>query len=522
MARRQITMNEIVEVVYQWHQGAGFKAIRRSLGFDRKTIRKYVQLAQQVGVARGQPFPEELELIGRLREVSTSQLLRETPAQDLMAPYREWMGELINEKEMTAKQVWRLLLEETDLQVSYCTVKRYLRTQFQFGAPAVTVRLEVEPGTQAQVDFGYAALMVDPETGKRRRAWAFVMTLSYSRHRFVRFVFRQDVASWIDCHIRAFAFLGGVPASVVLDNLKSGVIKPDIYDPTMNRAYGELERHYGFVADPAKVGLARHKGKVERGVPTVRKHLLAGRSFRDINDANERALRWARDEIGMEVHGTTKRKPFEVFQTEEAAHIKPLPSETFECPLWKECTVHPDHHVVFDRSYYSLPTRFIGGKVWVRGGRVLVKIFLDGQLIKTHCRAERPGTWVTDPSDYPPEKLAYLMRTPSYCRRQAAEIGPETETLISKILSEHAMRNLRKAQAILRLAGKYGHQRMEAASRRALLFDNLRYRSIKRILEKGLDEEQQAPCVHDTPLSPLGLRFLRDPSYFASPEEVAS
>jgi len=496
MARRQITMNEIVEVVYQWHQGAGFKAIRRSLGFDRKTIRKYVQLAQQVGVARGQPFPEELELIGRLREVSTSQLLRETPAQDLMAPYREWMGELINEKEMTAKQVWRLLLEETDLQVSYCTVKRYLRTQFQFGAPAVTVRLEVEPGTQAQVDFGYAALMVDPETGKPRRAWAFVMTLSYSRHRFVRFVFRQDVASWIDCHIRAFAFLGGVPASVVLDNLKSGVIKPDLYDPTMNRAYGELER--------------------------VRKHLLAGRSFRDINDANERALRWARDEIGMEVHGTTKRKPFEVFETEEAAHLKPLPSESFECPLWKECTVHPDHYVVFDRSYYSLPTRFIGRKVWVRGGRVLMKIFLDGQLIKTHCRAERPGTWVTDPSDYPPEKLAYLMRTPSYCRRQAAEIGPETETLISKILSEHAMRNLRKAQAILRLAGKYGHQRMEAASRRALLFDNLRYRSIKRILEKGLDEEQQAPCVHDTPLSPLGLRFLRDPSYFASPEEVAS
>ena len=257
-------------------------------------------------------------------------------------------------------------------------------------------------------------------------------------------------------------------------------------------------------------------------MPTVRKHLLAGHSFRDIDEANQRALRWAREEIGMEIHGTTKRKPFEVFQTEQAAHLKALPSETFECPLWKECTVHPDHHVVFDRSYYLLPTRFIGRKVWVREGWQLVKIFLEGQLIKTHHRADRAGTWVTDPSDYPPEKLAYLMRTPSYCRRQAAEIGPETKELIRRILSQHAMRNLRKAQAILRLAEKYGHERMEAASRRALSFENFQYRPIKRILEEGLDEEQQASCVYEIPLSPLGLRFLRDPTYFASQEEVPS
>lgn len=163
-------MNEIVEVVYQWHQGAGLKAIGRSLGFDRQTIRKYVSLARQVGVARGGPFPGESELVKRLREVSSSHLLRETPAQDLLSPHREWMAELIKEKEMTAKQVWRLLLEEKDLRVSYCTVKRHLRTQFQFGAPPVTVRLEVEPGSQAQVDFGYAGLMVDPETERRRRA----------------------------------------------------------------------------------------------------------------------------------------------------------------------------------------------------------------------------------------------------------------------------------------------------------------------------------------------------------------
>lgn len=517
MARRQVTMNEVVEIIYQWHQGAGFKAIRRSLGFDRKTIRKYVGLAQRVGLVRGGSFPEESGLITRLRELTDSQLLRERPAQDLLGPHRDWMAELLWDKEMTAKQVWRLLREEKDLVVSYSTVKRHVRAEFQFGAPGVTVRIEVDPGSQAQVDFGYVGLMVDPETGKRRRTWAFIMTLSYSRHRFVRFVFRQDTPTWMDCHIRAFEFLGGIPASVVLDNLKSGVLKSDLYDPTLNRAYGELERHYGFVADPAKVRVAKHKGKVERAVPVVRKHLLAGRSFRDIREANERAMRWSQEEIGMEIHGTTQRRPYEVFVKQEAPRLKPLPPEPFECPLWKECRVHPDHHVVFDKSYYSLPTRFIGKRVWVRGAR-LVRVFLDGELIKTHIRAERPGTWVTDPTDYPPEKLAYLMATPSFCRNKASQIGPHTQTLVRRILSEHAMRNLRKAQAILRLAEKYGSERMEAASQRSLVFDNLRYRSIKAILEKGLDGEPKPECPSPAPLSALGMRFLRAPSYFGSQE----
>jgi len=516
-------MNEIVEMIYQWHQGAGFKSIQRSLGFDRNTIRKYVGLAQSVGVTREGPFPEEAELVKKLGVVYHRGLLRETPVKDRITPYQDWVQELLGHRDMTAKQVWRLFREKTGLPVSYWTMKRYLRNQFQFGASEVTVRMEVEPGSQAQVDFGYAGMMVDPSSGKLRRAWAFIMTLSYSRHRYVRFIFRQDIKSWIDCHIRAFEFFGGIPASVVLDNLRAGVIKADIYDPTLNRAYGELERHYGFVADPAKAGKAKHKGKVERGVPVVRKHLLAGRTFRDVEEANQRALRWCREEIGMEVHGTTKRKPFEVFQQEEAPCLKPLPSEPFECPEWKKCTVHPDHHIVFDKSYYSLPTRWIGKEVWSRGSRRLVQIFLDEQLIKTHLRAERPGTWVTDPSDYPPDKLAYLMPTPTYCRQKAFEIGPQTGALVEQILRDHAMKNLRKAQALLRLADKHGRCSMEAAAERALLFGNFRYQSIKTILEKGWFTLEQPPSSPPhLSLSPLGQRFLRPPEYFAQSKEVIS
>ncbi len=516
-------MNEILEIIYQWHQGAGFKAIRRSLGFDRNTVRKYVRLAQSVGVERGRPLPDEGELSNRLKAVQDAEILYETPAQDLIDPHRDWVGSLL-EKGVQGKQIWRLFQEKTGLLIGYSTLKRYLSTQFNWGAPPATVRLEVEPGSQGQVDFGYAGKMRDPSSGKIRKAWAFLMTLSYSRHRFVRFVFSQDIPTWIDCHIRAFEFFGGVPGSIVLDNLKSGVLKPDVYDPTLNRAYAELERHYGFVADPAKVASPKLKGKVERNVPIVRNHLLAGRDLGDIDKANERAWRWSREEIGMEIHGTTKRRPYEVFQKEEASCLKPLPAEPYECPQWKSCKVHPDHHVVFDLSYYSLPTRFIGQEVWVRGTSKLVQIFLNEQLIKTHTRARVSGSWKTDSSDYPPAKLAYLMATPTSCRKKAAEVGPKTEALIGEILGDHTMRNLRKAQAVLRLAQKYGSASMEAAAQRALLFGNCTYKSIRTMLEKGW-ETLQAPASESQPvlpLSPLGQRFLRSPDYFVPGKEGRS
>ena len=468
MSRRQVVMNEIMEMIFQWHQGAGFKEIRRSMGLDRNTVRKYVRFAQAAGIDRGAPFPPEGELAEKLKAIMDGSVLKNTPARDLIAAHREWIAALLQDEKIEAKQIWRLFQEKTELHIGYCTMLRFLRSQFQWSTPDVTVRIEVEPASQAQVDFGYARMMRDPDTGKLRKTWAFIMVLSYSRHRFVRFVFRMDVRTWIDCHERAFSFFNGVPECVVLDNLRSGVLKPDIYDPTLNRAYADLERHYGFVADPAKLKAAKHKGKVERIVPVVRGQLVAGRDYRDINEANERALVWCKQEIGMEIHGTTKRRPFEVFQKEEAPRLKPLPAEPYECPLWKRCTVHPDHHIVFDRSYYSLPTRFIGKDVWARGGRNLVRIFLDEQLIKTHSRSWIPGTFVTDLSDYPPGKLAYLMPAPTYCRTQAASIGPQTETLVQRILGDHAMRNLRKAQAILRLAQKYGNTAMEAAAERSL------------------------------------------------------
>lgn len=150
-----------------------------------------------------------------------------------------------------------------------------------------------------------------------------------------------------------------------------------------------------------------------------------------------RALIWCKDDIGMESHGTTKKRPYEAFLAEEKSHLMPLPDIPFEHPLWKECTVH----IVFD----SLPTRYIGKKVWVKGIKKTIEILLDHERIKIHPRAQSFGQWITDTFDYPLEKLAFLMSTPTWCRKKASEFGPHTEALITAVLKENAMRNLRKA-----------------------------------------------------------------------------
>jgi transposase len=515
MARRDIPMNEVVEVLYQWHKGRKIQHISQSLGIDRKTVRKHVRMVISLGITRDNPLPDEQELVVRLKNLMNSPVY-EHPVLDLVAQHRTDIEVWLKDSRMTGKQIWRLLRETFHIKVGYTTIKRYLKKEFSFGRPPVTIRMETLPGEEAQVDFGYVGFMHDSDMQKMRKTWAFIMTLSYSRHKYVRFVFRQDIDNWLDCHERAFSFFGGVPKRVILDNLRSGVAKPDIYDPAINRAYADMERHFGFVADPARVRTPEHKGKVERIVPTVRKHLLAGRTFRDITDANSRALNWCKDEIGMEVHGTTKKKPYDAFIAEEKSCLMQLPDVPFERPLWKECTVHPDHHIVFNKSYYSLPTRYIGKEVWAKGMKKTVEIFLDHERIKLHPRASAFGQWITDHSDYPPEKLAFLMSTPTWCRKKASEFGPHTEALITAILKESAMRNLRKAQAILRLAEKHSGD-IEKVAERALLFGNIRYKSIKAMIEQGIDEiypERSAP------LSDLGQSFLRPPAYFG--REVTS
>jgi transposase len=484
-------MIELAEVVYHWQKGQSKTQIAKSLGISRPTVRKYLKIAEKAGLTKEADSTATANAMEAIDKALNPASASEGAVQQAIAVYEENIKSWLAIPDMTAKQICRLL-NELGNSFSYTSVKRYVRKLGPDTSRPVTIRIETPAGEQAQVDFGQVTLTFGEV---RKRLWAFIMTLAFSRHRFVRFVERQDTATWLDCHIRAFEFFGGVPRTVLLDNLKAGVVKPDLYDPTINRAYGELERHYGFVADPAKIRTPEHKGKVERSVPIVRQQLAAGRQYQDLADANEKALAWSLTGIGMVKNGTTHEEPVIRFERDEKQTLLPLPSSRFETPLWKECTVHPDHHVVFDKSYYSLPTRYVGKKVWVKGTSRMVEIFLDREPIKSHPRAYKPGTWRTDMADYPDKAKAFLFAHPAWCRKQAEEMGCHVGRMVTEILSPHSLQNLRKAQAVIRLGQKHGAEKLDSACRHLLSFGSTYLKSLQRILEKGIPKEQEPLLV---------------------------
>ena len=487
MARKEMKMEELVEVLYQWHKGSSISQIKRSLGWDRKTIRKYIELAQSHGLSRESEIQEDvyyLHLAGEIQKglktpVACSEAYKKT------AVYQSTIEKLLSRPYMTPKQVFRVLKREYNYPLSYSSFNRYINVKYP-KQPRSCLHIEVSAAEEAQVDFGSAGMMFDQGQGKMRRAHAFVLSLSYSRLHFVEFVFDQGQVTWVKCHMNAFDFFGGVVKRVVLDNLKSGILRPNTYDPVFNRAYGECAKHYGFIIDPAKARKAHHKGKIERKIPVVRQQFLSCLETKDLIEANKLVRQWCLFDYGMQSHGTTKRKPYEVFQLEEKPLLLPLPQERFDIPLWKEATVHRDHHIVFDKSYYSLPTRYVGKKVWVRGGLTRVQLFYEGELVKSHRRSYTQGKWMTDETDYPPEKSKYLLKTLSYYQQQALQYGEFVGELVTKIMTEHAYRNLRKVQGIFRLAQKYGSEAMNLTAERCLFYEDYRMTTIKRILDKQL------------------------------------
>lgn len=507
-------MIEVQEILYQWVSGRSKKGIVRSLGISRNTVREILNQAMGLGLTQGEESADKLnEVSHRVMEERAKRKAHFRPdsIQQQLATHHQQIKEWLETPDMTRTQMVRLFAKKS-LIVSETSIRNYVNRHFPKPVKS-TIHLATVPAYQAQVDFGYVGLMKDPVTKKNHRAHAFVMTLSHSRHRFVYFVFRQDVASWITCHIRAFEFFGGVPKTVLLDNLKAGVIKPELYDPTINRSYQELERHYQFVADPAKVRTPQHKGKVERSIKIIRQQLIAGREYKDIHEANQAAHQWCKHEISSRVTRTTGETPLERFIRDEKDNLLPLPEKPFEISTWQEALVHSDQHVVFKGCFYSVPISWVGQCVWLRATQRILQIYHAGKLIKEHVRSQKKGEWVTDLSDYPERALAYLKNTPSVCLARAERLGAFIKALIGAILERPGNTSLRKAQAILRLSQEYGEKRLDKACERAFMFNNTSVKSIRHILEKNL-EAGSLPAPEEKKLIIEPGDFLRNPDEF--------
>jgi len=492
---------DVRELIRRLRLGESVRRIARDLGVSRNTVARYARLASAEGLLEGQ-LPE-LAVLERLLGAARRRGEQEC---SLVEPLRERV-EGLRKTGVEAQAIWRRLQEENGFTGSYSSVKRFVRRLDAQREPQTTVRLEVGPGEEAQVDFGYASELLDPRQRLHRRAWVFVMTLSHSRHQYAELVFDQSVSTWLRLHISAFEFFGGVPRRLVLDNLKAGIVHASFYDPEVQLSYGGLCEHYGVIASPCCPRVPRHKGKVESGVHYIKRNALSGRVFRDIDQANEVLLHWCLHVAGRRTHGTTHQIPVEVFEQRERPALKALPASRWELEQWKECRLHSDCHVTFDSSYYSAPHRLVGQSLMVCATDTLVKIFHQHELLALHQRADRPGQRRTNSAHLPPDKMVYLLQTPEWCRLRAAEIGPRTAELIEQLLSERPIDRLRGAQGVLRLAQKYGAQRLEAACARALCFEEIRYRTVKNILIRELD------------LLPLGPHEAR-PSQSACPRHA--
>jgi transposase len=417
----------------------------------------------------------------------------------------------------SATTVWQRLHDEQGLQASLRSFRRYLdRLVPEHQAqPQVTVRRDdPPPGEEAQIDYGYLSTWTDPSTSKRLRLWAFLMVLSQSRHTFLHVVSSLNQRSWLQAHIAAFSFFGGAPVRLVVDNLKTGVLRPDLYDPQLNRSYEQLARYYGTLVDPCRSGQPKDKPRVEKMIQYVRDSFFAGRTFSSLEEINLAAQKWCLSVAGERIHSTTGQRPLQAFLEGEASALRPLPSEPFALVTWTQAKVASDCHFQAAGGIYSVPHIYVGKKVDVCLSDSLVHIYYDHQLIKTHGRLHGKGRQ-TDWNDYPPDKAAFYQRNPNWCRTKAATLGEDVAQAVEILLSQHALHYLRQCQGIIGLADRYGHGRLNAACQRALAFGDPSYRTVRTILQKGLEGQLALPMAQTS--VPTAGAYLHGPGALLSP-----
>jgi len=514
MSERRLNRMDIRELVLQIRAERRDRQIQRDTGIDRRTVKRYREWAQEQGLLEG-PMPDQETLQALVDRTLKDKDLPQN--QSTVEGYRVAISQWIKEK-VEVCAMWNRL-KERGYSGSYSSVLRFVRT-IDPVLPDVVGRIERKPGEEAQVDFGYVGQMLDPKSGERRKTWAFVMVLSWSRHVYVEFVFDQKVETWLRCHRNALEFFQGVPERVVVDNLKAAITQAIWDDPQVQYAYRECAEHYGFRIAPCRPATPEHKGKVENGVGYVQGNFMGGRTPTSLTQANQDVLAWCNTTAGLRIHGTTKEKPLERFKQVEKARLKPLPATAYDIAIWKKAKLHRDCYVVFEGSYYSAPFRLVGQKLLICAGSRQVRLFTEKyELVATHERAQKPGERLTHPDHLPKEILPGLLLDRENCREDAQTIGPATVQVVEALLADPVVDRLPTAGKLVRLGKRFGAERLEAACQRALLFGDPAYKTVKGILAQGTDQE---PVPIPVELPPA-TTFARQPAEIVGPlAEVSS
>jgi len=444
----------------------------------------------------GQPLAAELMITGPDAAPAPVAPPTRSPSPSACEPYRELI-ELGLARGRNAMAIWQDLVSEAGFTSGYQSVRRFVGklrgTQVTQAHPVIVTA----PGEEAQVDYGTGPMVRDPQSGKYRRTRLFVMTLGYSRKSVRLLVFQSSTRTWAELHEKAFRRLGGVVRLMVLDNLREGVLAPDVYDPTLNPLYRDVLAHYGVVAMPCRVQHPDRKGKVEAGVAHAQKTPLKGLRFESLEQAQAYLDRWETNWADTRIHGTTKRQVAAMFAEEKPA-LRPLPLEPFRYYQYGKRTVHLDGCVEVEAAYYGAPPGWIGRLVHVQWDDIFVRL-LDprtGQLLREHVRQKR-GRFRIKPEDYPKRAPLGTQQLLARAERAGTHIG----ALCQALYRQEGELGVRRILGVLALAKKFGLAAVEEACTAALELQVHEYRFVRRYLERHpqapLSLQQVDPLIRE-------------------------
>jgi transposase len=465
--------------------GWTLRRIEQATAVRRETASAYLKAAGIAVRGRGRPGvgPPKPAITGEvstdLSPAAAAPRPGRAPSASACEPYREVIVEALG-RGRNAVAIWQDLVDDHGFAARYASVRRFvlkLRGSAPTEARAV---ITTAPGEEAQVDYGEGPMVRDPSTGKYRRTRLFVLTLGYSRKCVRLLVWRSSVKTWAELHERAFRRLGGTVRVVVLDNLREGVLTPDIYDPALNPLYRDVLAHYGVVALPCRVGDPDRKGKVEAGVGHAQKTPLRGLRFEALEQAQAYLDRWETRWADTRIHGTTKRQ-VAVMYAEERPALGALPLEPFRYYRYGERTVHLDGCVEVEAAYYGAPPGWIGQRVHVQWNDLHVRLvdLKTGQLLREHLRAPRGWHRIQDedrPARTPRTTLALLER--------ARTAGAHIHTVCESIHQNEGASGVRRILGVLAMAKKHGPAVVDDAAKAALEIGVPTYRFVRRYLER--------------------------------------
>jgi len=514
VAKRRLSVRKIKEVLrLHYEKGFSTRQIAKSLRVGRSTVQDYLDRSQRAEL--------DWSLAADLDETSLEhRLYPPVPCvtqEKRQMPSMEYLYQELKRKGVTLQLLWHEYKEANPDGYQYSRFCYHYQQWVQ--KLDLCLRQEYRAGEKLFVDYaGQTMEITDPETGEIQEIQIFVATLGASNYTFAEATLSQELSSWVQSHVHAFEFFGGVPEILVPDNLKSAVTRPCRYEPDLNATYRELSEHYGTVIIPARVAKAKDKAKVESGVLQVEHWVLAplrNRTFFSLSELKEA--------IAEKLEALNNR-PFQklestrriLFETLEKTVLKPLPVHPYVYAEWKSARVNIDYHIEVDHHYYSVPYQLVHEKLDVRFTDTSVEVLFKGRRITSHPRSYRKGAHTTLREHMPKSHQKYLEWTPSRLVRWAGQIGPHTQNLVACIIENrpHPEQGYRSCLGLLRLGKTYSPERLEAACARALQMKAYSYKNVESILKKGLDRQPLVSASSQTPLPLLEHANLRGKEYY--------